>query len=60
MENKNIITILVAIIVVLAFVAGIFFSQAMVKEDTTLTFENKNLNVGDSLLVKLTDVNGTP
>ena len=60
MENRNIIIILVAIIVVLAFIAGLIFSQSITKEDSTLVIENKNLSVGDSLLVKLTDDNGNP
>lgn len=61
MENKNIIMILVAIIVVLAVVAGAMFMQHNnAKDATQIKFLSENkLNEGDSLSVQLTDLNKT-
>ena len=60
MENKNIIIILIVIIVILAAAVGVMFSQVMAKEKSNLKIADKNLNVGDSLVVKLSDNNGNP
>ena len=60
MENKNIIIILVVIIVILAAAVGVVLSQQMAKEKSNLKIADKSLNVGDSLVVKLTDTNGNP
>ena len=60
MENKNIIIILIVIIIVLAAALGVMFSQQMTKEKSNLTIADKKINVGDSLVVKLTDSNGNP
>ncbi|WP_295609452.1 Ig-like domain-containing protein [uncultured Methanobrevibacter sp.] len=59
MENKNIIMMLVVIIVVLAAVVGVM-SQQMAKEKSNLKIADKKVNVGDSLVVKLTDSQGNP
>ena len=62
MENKNIIIILVAIIVILAAALGVMFLQtANAKEPTRLMITNdQTLKEGDSLSIKLTDLNKTP
>ena len=60
MENKNIIMMLVVIIVVLAAAVGVMFSQQMAKEKSNLKIADKKINVGDSLVVKLTDSQGNP
>ena len=60
MENKNIIIILILIIVVLATAVGVMFSQQMAKEKSNLKIADKKINVGDSLVVKLTDSQGNP
>ena len=59
MENKNIIIILTAIIAVL-IVGVVMFSPLMSKEDSNLAIVDKKINVGNSLIVKLTDGNGNP
>lgn len=60
MENKNIILILVAIVVILAVVMGVMFSQQMAKENSNLKITDKKINVGDSLVVVLADSQGNP
>ena len=62
MENKNIIIILVAIIVVLAAIIGFTVLNPMhAKEPTKIKItSNKTLYEGDDLSVKLTDLNKTP
>ena len=62
MEQKNIIIILVAIIVVLAAVIGFMVLNPMhAKEPTKIKItSNKTLYEGDDLSVKLTDLNKTP
>ena len=60
MENKNIIIILVVVIVILAAAVGVLFSQQMAKEKSNLKIADKNINVGDSLVVVLTDSQGNP
>ena len=61
MESRNIIIILVIVVVVLAAAVGVMFlSPSHAKEDTKLTItSNGTLYEGDSLTVKLTDINGT-
>ena len=62
MEQKNIIIIMVAIIVVLAAVLGMIYLQsANAKEPSKIKItSNKTLTKGDSLSIKLTDLNKTP
>lgn len=60
MENKNIIIILIVIIVVLAAAVGVVLSQQMAKEKSNLKIADKKINVGDSLVVVLTDTQGNP
>lgn len=62
MEQKNIIIMLVAIIVVLAAVIGFMVLNPMhAKEPTKIKIiSNKTLYEGDDLSVKLTDLNKTP
>ena len=62
MENKNIIIILVAVIIVLAAILGVMFlHQTSAKEPTKIKItSNKTLTEGDSLSIKLTDLNKTP
>ena len=62
MENKKIIIILVAIVIVLAAVGGIMFLQTTnTKEPCKITIMgNKTISEGDSLSIKLTDLNKTP
>lgn len=61
MENKNIIVILIAIIVVLAVVAGALFLQsANAKEPTKLQItSDKSQYEGGELSIKLADLNKT-
>ncbi|MDO5859872.1 hypothetical protein [Methanobrevibacter sp.] len=62
MENRNIIIALLLIVVVLAIVAGVIFTQTMnAKEPTKLKITSNNtLNEGDNLTLQLTDLNRTP
>lgn len=62
MESKNIIIILVVIIVILAAAIGFMVLKPMhAKEPTKIKItSNKTLYEGDSLSVKLTDLNKTP
>ncbi|MBS7258626.1 MAG: hypothetical protein KIG63_09325, partial [Methanobrevibacter sp.] len=60
MENKNIIIILIVIIVILAAAVGVMFSQQIAKEKSNLKIADKKINVGDSLVVVLTDSHGNP
>ena len=61
MENKNIIIILLAIVVVLAVVAGAMFLQSTdAKEPTKLKItSNKTQYEGGTLSIQLTDLNKT-
>lgn len=61
MENKNIIIILVAVIIVLAVVLGVMFLHpSNAKEPTKIKItSNKTLTEGDNLSIKLTDSNST-
>ena len=61
MENKNIIIILIAIIVVLAVVAGVMFMQPAAKEPTKVKItSDKEQYEGGELSIQLTDLNKTP
>lgn len=61
MENKNIIIILIAIIVVLAVVAGVMFMQPAAKEPTKVKItSDKSQYEGGELSIQLTDLNKTP
>ena len=61
MENKNIIIILIAIIVVLAVVAGVMFMQPVAKEPTKAKItSDKEQYEGGELSIQLTDLNKTP
>lgn len=60
MENKNIIIILIAIIVVLAVVAGVMFMQPAAKEPTKVKItSDKSQYEGGKLSIQLTDLNKT-
>lgn len=61
MENRNIIIIMVAVILVLAAVLGVmFFQSANAKKTSEIKItSNKTLYEGDNLSVKLTDSNKT-
>lgn len=62
MENKNIIIILIAIIVILAAAIGIMFLNPMAaKEQTNIKIiSDKEQDAGGELIIKLTDLNNTP
>ena len=61
MENKNIIIILVAIIIVLAGIMGVMFLQQNAKEPSKLKITGNNTLVeGESLSIILMDLNETP
>lgn len=62
MENKNIIVILVAIILILSVVLGAILLQPTdAKEPTKVKItSNSTLYEGDSIVVQLTDLNKTP
>lgn len=62
MENKNIIIIMVAIIIVLAAVLGVMFLHPTnAKKSTNIKItSNETLTEGDSLSIKFTDLNKTP
>ncbi|MDY3096309.1 hypothetical protein [Methanobrevibacter sp.] len=61
MENKNIIIILIAIIVVLAVVAGVMFMQPAAKEPTKVKItSDKSQYEGGKVTIQLTDLNKTP
>ena len=60
MENKNIIIILIVIIVVLAATVGVLFFQQMAKEKSNLKIADKSINIGDAMVVVLTDTQGNP
>lgn len=59
MENRNIVMILLAVIAILAIVLGVIFFE-MAKEESNLAISDKEINVGDSVVVVLTDSHGTP
>ncbi|WP_295116145.1 type IV pilin [uncultured Methanobrevibacter sp.] len=60
MENKNIIIFLIVIIVILAAAVGVMFFQQMTKEKSNLKIPDKTINVGNSLIVSLSDSQGNP
>lgn len=57
MDNNRIIIILLCVIIAILVVGVVMFSQSA-KEDSNLAIADKKINVGDSLVVKLTDSNG--
>ena len=57
MENTKIIIILLGVIIAILIVGVLVFSE-MAKEDTNLAIAGNKINVGDSLVVKLTDSKG--
>ncbi|WP_405305463.1 hypothetical protein [Methanobrevibacter sp.] len=59
MENNRIIIILLCIIIAI-LVVGVFVFSEMAKEDSNLSIADKEINVGDSLVVVLTDSSGKP
>ena len=61
MENKNIIIILVAVVIVLAVIAGaMFMQQSHAKEPTKLKItSDKKQTEGGKLKIQLTDTNKT-
>ena len=63
MDKKNVIIIfLIVIILVLVAVMGVLFLHptSVEKQDCELKISNKTLYEGDSLKIKLTDLNSTP
>ena len=57
MEDNKIIIILLCVIIAILLVGVVVFSQ-VAKEDSNLSIADKKINVGDSLVVKLTDSSG--
>ena len=59
--EKNKIIILALVVIIVAIIAGIFFSMPHVsKMDTKLSFKsNSTIDEGDSIKIQLTDENGT-
>ena len=60
MENNKTVIILLCVIIAILIVGIVMFSPLMAKEKSNLSISDKELNVGDSLTVKLTDENGEP
>lgn len=60
MENQKIIIALLCVIVAILVVGVVIFSPLTAKENTSLEVPDKEINVGDSLAVKLTDSKGNP
>ena len=60
MDNNRIIIMLLCIIIAILVVGIVMFSPMMAKEVSNLEICDKKLNVGDSLVVKLTDSDGNP
>ena len=62
MENKNIIIILIAIIIVLSVIVGIMYSQSINTQEPTIIkiTSDKEQYEGGELSIKLTDLNKTP
>ena len=59
MEDNRVIIILLCVIIAL-LIGVLIFSSLTAKEDSNLIIIDKKLNVGDSFVVKLTDINGNP
>ena len=57
MDNTKIIIILLCVIVAILVVGVAVFSE-MAKEDSNIAIADKEINVGDSLVVVLTDSGG--
>ncbi len=60
MENQKTIIALLCVIIALLAVLAIMFSPLMAKDASNLAIDDKEINAGDSLVVKLTDDNGNP
>ena len=60
MDNQKTIIALLCVIIALLAVLAIMFSPLMAKDTSNLAIDDKEINAGDSLVVKLTDVNGNP
>lgn len=59
-KNKIIIIALLCVIIALLIVMAIMFSPLMAKDASNLAIDDKEINEGDSLVVKLSDANGNP
>lgn len=60
MDNQKIIIVLLCVIIAILAVGLIMFSPLTAKDNTTLEIQDNEINVGDSLAVKLTDSKGNP
>lgn len=60
MDNQNTVIALLFVIIALLAVLAIMFSPLVAKDASNLTIDDKEINAGDSLVVKLSDVNGNP
>lgn len=60
MDSQKTIIALLCVIIALLVVGVVMFSPLMAKEDSNLAISDNKLNVGDSLVVVLTDSHGAP
>ena len=60
MENEKTIIGLLCVIIILLVIGILMFSPWMAKEDSNLAISSKNINAGDSVVVKLTDSHKNP
>ena len=61
MDDNKIIQILLVVIVILLLIIGVMFLTSSKKEDSKICItSNSTLKEGDSITVKLTDLNNTP
>ena len=61
MDDNKIIQILLVVIVILLLIIGVMFLTSSKKEDSKICItSNPTLKEGDSITVKLTDLNNTP
>lgn len=60
MENQNTIIALLCVIIALLAVLAVMFSPLMAKDASNLAIDDKEINAGDSLVIKLADGNGNP
>ena len=58
MENNRTVIILLCVIIAILIVGIVMFSPLMAKEKSNLAISDKELNVGDSLTVTLSDDDG--
>ena len=58
MENNRTVIILLCVIIAILIVGVVMFSPLMAKEKSNLAISDKELNVGDSLTVTLSDDDG--